>query len=543
MRSSFRLVGAVLGAGAMTAAISQAGSRPETGNPVIALRPLKATATRVGNSIGGLDPRKGAVFPGGAPIRAKVPMTAEQVGIETDRTGTKKLLRVRSGWNEGGYHTVWFDLKGNYLGGAFDFPWTAGAWIVGLLPDSTDADRKPARIKDIPPNDAKKVPGYSWRQDKSGLTIKTPGFTHYTAVTTDNVVSDPDDQKTLWSPLNRFAVDWERRGGGREVLGHTSTVDARRFPTDPRLHSPHQTPYRVFRIGGEKYLASGGEMVNLHRWDAERAVFVPSASFHVRPDFARAAHPGAPELKWGDGMVWRDRDGDGLSEAGEYEKFGSPGLWNVLDWQVDPSGNFWWMPFWGHPKDAQAAHYLPVGSAPDGRKNPVYDPGRRVTRRLPAALMTADECGASRIHWLTGDLAAIVRRGKVWRLELYPGWAKSGTPERVAAKWSTPNVATRMRRGVEPHETFRADMCGTIAAEGDYVFLVEGIGCGVRVYRRSDGRPVGRMFDRNFANSTVDEPRGGFHVWRQGDEYVCSVMDFNGSAAALWRVGEAELRR
>jgi hypothetical protein len=114
--------------------------------------------------------------------------------------------------------------------------------------------------------------------------------------------------------------------------------------------------------------------------------------------------------------------------------------------------------------------------------------------------------------------------------------------------WLTPGVASRMRRDPNPdggqHPTGweNYDLCGSIAVCAGFVFLAEGQGCGVRVYRASDGLPVGRMWSEATPNSTVDDP-AAFCAWDAGSEVRLSVTDFNGSAAALWRVAKSELKR
>jgi hypothetical protein len=503
-----------------------------------ALRPLNATHTRVGNSIGGLSPR-GLTFPDGSPVRAAVPATVARVGVERDGK-----IRLVSEWNEGGGHTVWVTPGGEQAGHAFDFPFEAPPFAVGLAPGDTDADREWHQTEEVPQGAVLRgVRGVAWEQTPWGrFTLTTPEATLHSTVQTDCVVPDPKDPTLLYDANTRYKMRWAERGDGREWHFAGDTIAPALYPTDPRLHvhaigqGSHRTTFRAFRAGGETYLASGANEVDFHRWDALTNLWVPAASVMVRPPRSDNATPGwppeAPEVAWGQGLLWRDADGDGHMEAGEYELTDLPApLWNEFDAQVGPYGSVTWR---GYGSDAAKGCYelWPL----EGGEWDHFD--------YPASLLDCDCVEMTRHHFDDGTFYAVRRQGDGWELSAH----KRGPDYAI---WRTPLPWVKgVRRGTATHELPNfapGELVGALAVEGDFVFLAHGQGGGVDVFRRDTGEPVGRMATDLAPNSTLDEPRGGFHVWRRGGgrgaEYVCSLMDFNGSAALLWRVPEAELSR
>lgn len=399
-------------------------------------------------------------------------------------------------------------------------------------------------MPDTPPT---AFPPLAWEQNPATgrLTITHPatGTTLHSTVQTDNVVPDPKDATILYDSNTRYKMDWaaSRRGNGREWRFAGDTLNPVLYPTDPRLHihrmgqGSHRTTFRAFRLGRDTYLASGANAIDFHRWDATLNLFVPAASVMVRPVSSEGAvtpgwPPQAPEFSWGQGLLWRGT-GDGHMKAGEYAVIDLPApLWNEFDPQVTAEGSVEWF---GYGSDAGKGRAFLLPISPKAIVTPILCD-------YPASVLACDRVETVRRDG--AEFFAVRRQGDAWEISAHrAGWD--------APLWRTPLPWVKgMRRGTETHELPKfapGEIVGSLAVAGDYVFLAHGQGGGVDVFRRIDGAAVGRMASPALANSTVDDPRGGLHAWKRGSgrgaEYVCSVMDFNGSASALWRVYERDL--
>jgi hypothetical protein len=81
---------------------------------------------------------------------------------------------------------------------------------------------------------------------------------------------------------------------------------------------------------------------------------------------------------------------------------------------------------------------------------------------------------------------------------------------------------------------------GTMAVEGDYIFIAEAQAGGVRIHRKSDGSPVARVSDNLHTNSTIDGTTQ-IQVTESPLEYRVFLMDFHGKSALVWRIAKATL--
>jgi sugar lactone lactonase YvrE len=159
----------------------------------------------------------------------------------------------------------------------------------------------------------------------------------------DSADADPRDPGTLFSCTNRYIVDWSKPLGTHWTWA-ASTVDAARFPDDPRCNGGGAQVYGVRRIGGARFLITttqGGEPLNVFRFDAATSgdTAIPCAVF--RTFNSGALWPRYQPLGFG-ALLWRDGNGDGRMQADEYDKAVREEIEIThAPIAIDDAGNFW----------------------------------------------------------------------------------------------------------------------------------------------------------------------------------------------------------
>lgn len=156
---------------------------------------------------------------------------------------------------------------------------------------------------------------------------------------------DPADESTAYTPLHCYTFDANEKVGPQwRVKGHTA--DPQRYPWDHRLRS-QDAPWgtRIRRIQGRKYLFvqyPGG--LCIFRFEGNSLIALPSVvitGINVS-SFRERMFPHCPDTNW---WIWRDRDGDGVFDANEYARPGTPAqsepLGKIPNWEVDKRGDLW----------------------------------------------------------------------------------------------------------------------------------------------------------------------------------------------------------
>ncbi len=149
-------------------------------------------------------------------------------------------------------------------------------------------------------------------------------------------------------------------GGGTEQTYYSVNVDPFLYPSDPRLlagtgavspnggagwgHSGEYLPYpvQILNLSNHKYMMVTGMYQHdliIYRFNGEIAV----PSFMIgNGGFYSGSYPNAPStIPW----VWRDTNGDGNPQAGEFSTSPSNigGENSVQWWRWDANGNLWWV--------------------------------------------------------------------------------------------------------------------------------------------------------------------------------------------------------
>ena len=337
----------------------------------------------------------------------------------------------------------------------------------------------------------------------------------------DRLAEDPADHTRLYSRETCYAVDWSRPPGG-EAAYHALTVDLRRFPEDPRSILDLLSP-QIARIAGQRFLAvtgqNGADRLAILRFDAAHGeVAIPCALFSSGPAPAFAQSPA------GGGWLWRDGDGDGRPQAGEFQS--QPGGGNLPGaggtW-IDANGDVW---FAGgsirrHPCQGLDARGVPRWDLAQVQSFPApapLDAARRL--RYDAASDTLYVGGTDPVnrnmHW----------KGMGPRLVRYDGWLRGARTRR----WDVLGpIDTGYRGGHVSCEPISFDVAG------DYVFVSlagasQALGIGwaaVEVYRAVDGVRVGRMvLPPQFGQTGLMDMVECLRAFRRADgEYVVMLED------------------
>ncbi len=175
----------------------------------------------------------------------------------------------------------------------------------------------------------------------------------------DSAAVDPSDESALFSCVNRFQLDWSKPlGGGWNWAA--STVDSQRYPEDARVNGSSGLVYGVRRIQGHRFLITTTQAqlpLYIYRFDERTAgaTAIPCAMIASRT--TGSVWPPNQPLGFGP-FIWRDRNGDGRFQSGEYEKILRDEL-EVRSLEIDAVGDLWIV---GRSRGRWRLHRLPVGN-------------------------------------------------------------------------------------------------------------------------------------------------------------------------------------
>ena len=159
--------------------------------------------------------------------------------------------------------------------------------------------------------------------------------------------ADPaSDVKSVFLNAKRFEMDWTRPPGQSWRLAGV-TLDPYRYPSDPRIIQPMESPF-IRRIGGKLFQFTTGmyaDFIAIHRFEPGSEIAIPAGFISLRDANIAWMADSAPtyerneqnkRVRW----YWFDRNGDGIpqrSEFGLYDNF------NVYSQSLDVSeqGDIW----------------------------------------------------------------------------------------------------------------------------------------------------------------------------------------------------------
>lgn len=327
------------------------------------------------------------------------------------------------------------------------------------------------------------------------------------------VDGDPaSDGLDVFSSGGRHALDLTKPPGAswRWVA---QTLNPFRYPYDPRrLRDRNQGGTTTIReIEGKKFLVHGssdGARLGLHRFQGQTAV--PSMLI----DAGENRHlPGQPDRgPW----VWRDGNGDGRMEAGEYVV--APviqGRWAASP--IDSRGGLWRVGADG------VIHHWPCRGL-DDRGLPLYETDPATSTRAPAGL-----AGPLGLHYdATADvlyLAGVVSSGEgataasVLRVDAWSADAATSAP-----RWHTP-LPIAPGRATPP----------AVAAAGELVFILDPATAHIHVLEAPRGTVLGQMAataEKNAVRSPMPATALRAHR-RQDGSYLVYTQDTSSPRALV----------
>lgn len=326
----------------------------------------------------------------------------------------------------------------------------------------------------------------SYRLADGGLNWRLFGLTFVDMADVDDT-NDTD----VFTKEEHFRLDYTQPTG-REWSYADFTIDAIRFPQDPRLHLWSAGAW-VRHIGGARVLFvndMNAERLQVYRFDekSEGEVAIPSGLFaksHIKTDDHWP--PNQPEKgEW----IWRDTNGNGDFDAGEYATHDSADAPSSQGWWVDRQGGVWLA------TETKGLRYFPCGGL-DAHGNPQWDFATLQTFPHPEGFREVKRVRydvASDTLYLGGTTDTA--KNQHWKpmgpaLACYDGWLRGAKKLR----W---RVTLPYARGFAGHES--CEPMGFDVA-GDYIFVPivgaskkEGVKTGrVEVFRASDGSAVGHF--------------------------------------------------
>jgi hypothetical protein len=288
----------------------------------------------------------------------------------------------------------------------------------------------------------------------------------------DFAVPDPsDDARTVWGLQERFAMDYAKTAPGSEYAWTHYTLARHRYPNDPRglvfvkeqgehgLTSP-----QVVYLQGRRFMYVGGmfasNFINIFRFDDNLAI--PSGLIMQWTGSLYRTERKWPPNRPATTFIWRDLDGDGDYQPGEYAP--NTPLVKPGPFWVDSAGDIW-MAYGFFRYHLQGI---------DEKGNPVYSANAVTQMPVPKGMKTVARVWYDRER----DILVAAEQGSDMRhiadVFIYHGFlaGNNHTPKRF-----TPGA------GAE---------AGCMTAVGDYVFTGGWKQRGrIWINRISDGSPVG----------------------------------------------------
>ncbi|HAJ58785.1 MAG TPA: hypothetical protein DCP31_05585 [Cyanobacteria bacterium UBA8543] len=152
---------------------------------------------------------------------------------------------------------------------------------------------------------------------------------------------DPiSDGIDVYTKHEHFVMDWSKPPG-QQWTYKGFTIDPFRYPQDPRLAAnPAITTVFVRRIQGKLFLFVTdmfARILYLYRQEKNSEIFIPCGMFGSYFDEVTSF---PLNLTFHGEYMWRDKQGDGIFRASDYEKMGEPDIFN-WGWEIDEQGDVW----------------------------------------------------------------------------------------------------------------------------------------------------------------------------------------------------------
>ncbi len=347
-----------------------------------------------------------------------------------------------------------------------------------------------------------------------------------------DAASDTD----LFTKEEHFRLDHAKPAGGEwSYAGYT--IGRFKYPQDPRLHLSSASAW-VRRISGQRVLFvndMNGERLQVYRFapQTDGQVAIPSGLFaktHI-PE-TNGWPPNQPEQgEW----IWRDANGNGAFDAGEFTTNGGGDAPAAQGWWVDRAGGVWLA------TETSGVRYFPSLGC-DEHGNPQWNFAKLQTFRHPDGFREVKRLRydtASESLYLGGTTAEA--RNQHWKpmgpvLARYDGWLHGDRKLR----WRKTLPCVHGSRGHESCEPMGFDVAG------DFIFVPytgaskkDGVQTGrVEIFRADDGSPVGHVEPGQAVGEIgLQDIRETLTAHRRADgEYIVLIEDDYKSKVVMFRL-------
>ncbi|MBK8475235.1 MAG: hypothetical protein IPL39_02705 [Opitutaceae bacterium] len=280
-----------------------------------------------------------------------------------------------------------------------------------------------------------------------GNRLATASMVHQALATFVHVADfDPTSNGTgLFSGAVRYKMDYTKPPGQSWALEGV-TLDPFRFPDDPRLHMPLETTYYRI-IGGQRFLVGtsmAGKYIAFFRFEEGSEIAIPCALFYTFDSgqgslWASGKYPTweGTEANSRRRYSWRDADGDGQVDTGEFTEYRVPGPYSQC-YDVDADGNLWMgggMAEYSAQYDAGGMWVLPCTGV-DESGVPTFDFAAIEKHDLPQSLLLPQDYEISysplRMRYLADTDTLLLASGMTpqfaGRIYIIDGYRRSGHP-------------------------------------------------------------------------------------------------------------------
>jgi len=313
----------------------------------------------------------------------------------------------------------------------------------------------------------------------------------------DMADADPNNENDIYSSEERYSMDYSKDNGQEQTL-MACTFDPYKYPEDARINTALDGGVWIRWINGKKFMFVGqmySSFIFIYRFneatDGEIAIPCGSIMNHWRFGLDGGWPMNQPKVG---SFIWRDKNGNGKSEADECETV----PYEIALGNVDDVGNIY--------LDGRMNYFECQGLDEIG--NPIYSFKKIVSPSIPKPFINTKKViydSKKDAMYITGDTANLSNSWSVGPVfAVYQNWSKGN---RTAA-WA---------------KSYNMEYNG-FAAKGDYFFVayaMDDASWSVDVFSSKDGSKVGNMIPTGLGQlGWIDIPWGLNVEQRANGEYI-----------------------
>lgn len=330
--------------------------------------------------------------------------------------------------------------------------------------------------------------------------------------------TDPASEIDVYTKDEHFILDYSKPAGQQwSFKGYT--VNKYQFPDDPRLHN-WSAGARIQRIEGKLFLFVNTmhmeTLFQCYRFDRDNygEIAIPSVFFASRPYSDKGGWP-AGQPNQGE-YIWRDADGDGAFEAGEYLGRNGATAPTIWGWSVDSQGTVW------QAAQAEGIRQFPLQGF-DEHGNPIWTFESMKKIPMPKPLNRIE-----RVYYQP-DKDVMILVGYTSQNPHHDGmWKIMGREVIRYDQWRSGNRLATWRVVPDYLQDGSGDRKpASIAIAGDYLFICYVKEERVMVYECENGTLIGEMNPITALGDCgwVDIPEGISATKRANGEYLVFVEE------------------